>query len=78
MKNTDYSNKMKDIIIGQLNTKYPDFETNWIEIVKTLGNDFVGMIKDIFQKELKLFDEFSKFKFSIVIDNNFIFGQLKI
>ena len=60
-----------------LNNKFPTFEKKWDEIVKTLGNNFVGKIRERFKEELKLFKEISQFRFSIVIDNNFIFGQIK-
>jgi predicted nucleic acid-binding protein len=65
--------EFKNKIATNLNNKFPTFEEEWDKIVKTLGNDFVGLIKD----ELLLFREISQFRFSIVIDNNFIFGQIK-
>ena len=68
---------LKKQIKDNLETKLPSFEENWNEIVKTLGNDFVGWIKESFQKELNFFEDISEFRFSIVIDNNFIFGQIK-
>lgn len=77
MGSIDNSYELKKLLADRLNAKYPDFEKNWTKIVQTLGSDFVGIIKENFQKELKFFNELSKFKLSIVIDNNFIFGQIK-
>ncbi|MCF8336450.1 MAG: hypothetical protein K9I74_00555 [Bacteroidales bacterium] len=68
---------IKDNLRARLNTKYPSFDKEWESVVTTLGNDFVSSVKQILQDELVRFKEVSKFRFSIVIDNNFIFGQIK-
>ena len=67
----------KNQLATNLNNKFPTFEEKWNEIVKSLGNNFVGLVKEKFKDELQLFKEISQFRFSIVIDNNFIFGQIK-
>ena len=77
MTNENEILKFKNQLATNLDSKFPTFEEKWKEIVKSLGNNFVGLIKDKFQDELKLFKEISQFRFSIVIDNNFIFGQIK-
>ncbi len=69
--------KFKNQLATNLNNKFPTFEEKWNEIVKSLGNNFVGLVKEKFKDELQLFKEISQFRFSIVIDNNFIFGQIK-
>lgn len=68
---------VKKEIEDRLNEKFPDFDKSWNDIVKSLGNEFVGNVKKAFQDELEMFKEISQFRFSIVIDNNFIFGQIK-
>lgn len=67
----------KEQLGKKLNEKFPTFEDQWSNIVKSLGNSFVGIVREKFKDELQLFKEISKFRFSIVIDNNFIFGQIK-
>lgn len=67
----------KEQLTTRLNSKFPAFDKCWEDIVNVLGNDFVGLIRDRFKDELQLFKEISQFQFSVVIDNNFIFGQIK-
>lgn len=77
MKNEKEILEFKKQLGKNLNEKFPTFEDQWDNVVKTLGNNFVGVVRDKFKDELQLFKEISKFRFSIVIDNNFIFGQIK-
>ena len=65
----------KNQLATNLNNKFPTFEEKWNEIVKSLENNFVELVKEKFKDELQLFKEISQFRFSIVIDNNFIFGH---
>lgn len=67
----------KNHLANNLDAKFPGFEKEWYNIVRLLGNDFVNSMKGQFQDELSMFKEISQFRFSIVIDNNFIFGQIK-
>lgn len=67
----------KEQLATKLYSKFPTFEKCWEDIANVLGNDFVGLIRDKFEDELQLFKEISQFRLSIVIDNNFIFGQIK-
>lgn len=67
----------RDYFKKKLNEKFPTFEDNWNYIVNTLGNNLVGWIREKLKNELKSFKEISQFRFSVVIDNNFIFGQIK-
>ena len=69
--------EFKNQLATNLNKKFPEFEEIWNEIVKSLGHSFVGLVKENLKDELKLFKEISNFRFSVVIDNNFIFGQIK-
>ncbi|MFC0875867.1 PIN domain-containing protein [Saccharicrinis sp. FJH2] len=68
---------LKEEISKELNKKFPKFEDSWNNTVKELGNEFVGLIKELLQDEFQLLKEITEFRFSIVIDNNFIFGQIK-
>lgn len=68
---------LKEIVEKRLDKKFPGFKSAWGDLVKKIGDDFVNLLKDKFQDEYKLFKEISQFKISVVVDNNFVFGQLK-
>lgn len=68
---------IKEIVEKRLDEKFPDFKSAWHDLVKKVGDDFVNLLKDKFQDEYQLFKEISQFKISVVVDNNFVFGQLK-
>ena len=67
----------KKEIAERLEKKFPAFESEWKKIVHSLGHQFVNSFKDKFKDEQGYFKEVSQFKLVIVIDNNFIFGQIK-
>jgi predicted nucleic acid-binding protein len=68
---------LKDIIEPRLEAKFPGFTEAWHEIVKKLGDEFVKLLKDKFTDEFQLVKEINQFKLTVVVDNNFVFGQLK-
>lgn len=68
---------LKEIVNKRLDEKFPGFKSAWQDLVKKVGDDFVNLLKDKFQDEYQLFKEISQFKISVVVDNNFVFGQLK-
>jgi len=75
--NNQTTRDFKQEIAQRLENKFSNFEGEWKKIVQTLGPEFVNCFKDKFKDETGYFKEVSKFKLIIVIDNNFIFGQLK-
>ena len=60
-----------------LREKFPGFELEWKRLVNSLGVDFINQMRTHFRSELSLTREISEFQLTIVIDNNFIFGQIK-
>lgn len=71
------SRDLKQEIAQRLNKKFPSFDDKWKSIVHSLGSNFVNAFKDKFKDERGYFKEITMFKLIIVIDNNFIFGQIK-
>lgn len=65
----DYSKRIKQ--------RFPDFEKNWKEIVGVVGAEFVNYVKEKLTSTSMDFGKLSKFKFKIIVDNNFLFGQIK-
>lgn len=47
------------------------------ELVNKVGDEFVNHIKTHFQSQYEIFREISDFQITVVVDNNFIFGQIK-
>lgn len=74
---TNHTLTFKKELTKRLNEKFPNFENDWIDIVKLLGNDFVNTLKGRFEDEYSLFKEISTFSMTIVVDNNFVLGQIK-
>lgn len=68
---------LKEIIEKQLDKNFPEFKLAWNKLVKKLGDDFVNIFKDKLQDEYPHLKEISQFKILVVVDNNFVFGQLK-
>ncbi len=77
MENTHPPHRMKDFFGARLNEKFPDFEHGWRELVNKVGDEFVNHIKTHFQSQYEIFREISDFQITVVVDNNFIFGQIK-
>lgn len=69
-------NNTSELIRNRIKNKYPDFEKAWKDIVLKFGDDVINIFKDTFKDEYSLFKEISSFHISIVIDNNFILGQI--
>lgn len=67
---------LKNIVEERLNKKYPEFKSEWEKFVKQVGHSFVNLLKERFMDEYKLFKEISQFEMSIIVDNNFVFGQI--
>lgn len=70
------SNDLKNIIEERLHEKFPEFKSEWEKFVKQVGHSFVNLLKERFMDEYKLFKEISQFEMSIIVDNNFVFGQI--
>lgn len=68
-KKTDYSSRLK--------ARYPDIEKDWSKLFNQFGTEMVNIIKEKLSGEYSFLKELSQFKFKIIVDNNFIFGQIK-
>lgn len=68
---------MIDYELTNLKNEFPDFEKGWKDITKKLGFDFIDFIKDRINNEFSELRSFFDLQLSVVIDNNFIFGQIK-
>lgn len=68
---------IKERIEQRLESKYPGFQKVWKEIVLDFGPSFIEEFRKAFREELSSFEELSKFELIIVVDNNFVFGQIK-
>lgn len=68
-KNTEYSTHIKE--------RFPELGKEWTRLINEIGIDLVNFIKDKISSEYSFLKELSQFKFKIIVDNNFIFGQIK-
>jgi len=65
----DFSQRMK--------TRFPEFDAAWNKMVHEVGSELVNFIREKINGQKSLVSELAKFKFRFVVDNNFIFGQIK-
>lgn len=77
MEHLSQPKNVKDFFGARLNEKFPGFEDGWRELVKKVGDDFVNFVKDRIEDQYQLFKEITQFRISVVVDNNFVFGQIK-
>src|SRR5689334_18139266 len=69
-KNTrDYSVRIKQ--------RFPEFEKEWSKLIHEIGIDLVNFIKEKMSIEYSFLKELTNFKFKMIVDNNFILGQIK-
>lgn len=60
----------------RLKTRYPDFDKGWKRLVKDLGSGLVTELKRILGAELGFIKEITNFRLKLIVDNNFVLGQL--
>jgi predicted nucleic acid-binding protein len=60
----------------RIRSRYPEFYKCWKQLVKEVGSGLVNELKKIFSKELGFVKEITSFKLKLIIDNNFILGQI--
>ncbi|MEP0367341.1 MAG: PIN domain-containing protein [Cyclobacteriaceae bacterium] len=58
-------------------TNHPEFYETWKKLVKTTGVGLVKEIKDKLKIEYDFLKQLLDFKFRLVVDNNFVFAQIK-
>lgn len=65
----DYSTRLKK--------RFPNFEKGWESLVNEVGIELVNSLKAQLKAEYSFIKEITGFKFKMIVDNNFIFGQIK-
>lgn len=66
---TDFSQRIK--------SRFPEFETSWNKLIREVGPDLVNYIQEKIGSQKTFLSQLAKFKFKLVVDNNFVFGQIK-
>ncbi len=66
---TDFSQRFK--------SRYPEFENAWNNLIREVGPELVNYIQEKIDGQKSFLSRLAKFKFKLVVDNNFIFGQIK-
>lgn len=61
----------------RMKVRFPEFEAGWNGLVREVGPELVNFIQEKIDGHRSLLTELAKFKFKFVVDNNFIFGQIK-
>jgi predicted nucleic acid-binding protein len=69
--------KIKQGYSERIKKRFPEFEKEWKKLVREVGVELVNFLKDRISNEYNFLKELTGFKLKFVIDNNFIFGQIK-
>lgn len=67
---------LKSILSERIGEKLPNFNKHWNDITHSLGIEFVDCLKENLKPAALSLFEIHKFKFSVVVDNNFVLGQI--
>lgn len=65
----DYSQRIKQ--------RFPEFEKGWKKLVNEVGIDLVNFLKDRLRGDYSFIKGLATFKIKMIVDNNFILGQIK-
>lgn len=74
---TEDINIIKDNLKQRIDNKHPNFESSWKSLCENFDKDFVEYVREQVETTFLSLKDFTNFKLQIVIDNNFIFGQIK-
>lgn len=69
--------KLQNTVKELLEGKFPGFEKEWNKFSKSIGEKFVETITEYFTDGNYFMSQLLPHSLSVVIDNNFIFGQIK-
>lgn len=61
----------------RMKTRFPEFEESWNKTMREVGHELVNFIQEKLQGSRSLLSELAKFRFKFVVDNNFVFGQIR-
>lgn len=75
--NSESTIELKDKINKRVSQKFPDFEKDWSNYANSFGIQCVSSLRDIFKKQLHSFKTVLDISLNVVVDNNFIFGNIK-
>lgn len=67
----------KEKISNQIKDKYPDFEREWTEFVNGMGDKLISALRKGFERQLRSFENLLNISLTIVVDNNFVFGNIQ-
>ncbi len=75
-KKTDWDKNKEDLesVLGQ---KFPRFLEGWNDITKNVEIEITEEVKTQFRESFSTIESFGELNVSIVLDNNFVFGQIK-
>lgn len=57
--------------------KYPDLAKSWRHLKGNINNEFYAYLQGTIGSEFNIYEDLAKFQLSIVVDTNFVFGQIK-
>ncbi|MBL7840564.1 MAG: hypothetical protein JNJ75_10520 [Cyclobacteriaceae bacterium] len=61
----------------RLKARFPEFEGAWNKAMREMGHELVNFIQERIEGKRSLLAGLAKFRFKFVVDNNFVFGQIK-
>lgn len=73
-KNTTKKNKFHS---KRFNERFPEFNQAWDRLVREAGPELVNLLRDKFSMHSSFLQEFKNFRFKMIVDNNFVFAQIK-
>lgn len=75
MKNSELYDLKKNLS-ERIGDKIPNFNKHWIDVTHSLGIEFVDCLKENLKPAAFSLFEIHKFQFTVVVDNNFVLGQI--
>jgi len=67
----------KKVLESELSQKFPGIQEKWESLTNEIGPALYELLKNQTQQEILKIEGFGELHFSLVIDTNFIFGQIK-
>ncbi len=75
--NPELTIELREKINQKVSAKFPDFDKEWSKYVNGIGIEFVSSVKEILKKQIHSFQTVLNISLNVVVDNNFIFGNVK-
>jgi predicted nucleic acid-binding protein len=61
----------------RMKSRFPEFDAAWNKLLHEVGPDLVNYIQEKIDGQKAFLGQLAEFKFKFVVDNNFVFGQIK-